>query len=364
MNQLKFTLKIALTWFFLLNVLTSSAQSVEVIITDSISKEPIDNVYVYNKSNVFLCVSNTKGVCSFVLNDNFETKSNNIIISHIGYISKEISSSELKNNHTYQILLTPKTFELKEVLITIIKPNAQEIVAKAINQINYNYRSLYKDTTDLKVRLNFFENTTTEIADFEGNISITGTDKGFHASKYNIRKSQIKKSFYEYQTEISPNSFYTIVLVGSHLIVRKQKKFKLKYNGISEYNGLQVYKISFRLDKKCAGQSGYLLINTKDYAILHINYTINKCSKWIGAIKKPYGLIYTNLKYYKISSSYHKIKGKYEFSKGLINTQFSREKKKRIISNNTYNVTVESIKRKENKNLKYSNIDELFMYEK
>lgn len=70
---------------------------------------------------------------------------------------------------------------------------------------------------------------------------------------------------------------------------------------------------------------------------------IGKIEKWIAAIQKSKGIIYTNLEEYGVSVSYvENIKG-YKFSEGNINMLFNRTKKKKVLSNNTYDVSVKAI---------------------
>ena len=88
---------------------------------------------------------------------------------------------------------------------------------------------------------------------------------------------------------------------------------------------------------------------------------MGEIEEWIAATQKSKSIIYTNLEGYKVSVAYVEDIEGYKFSEGNINMLFNRSKKKKILSNNTYDVSVKAIETPLiPKGLNYSKANELF----
>ncbi|MBN2638337.1 MAG: hypothetical protein JXR65_04550 [Bacteroidales bacterium] len=336
------------------------AQTINLQILDSLTNKPIENVYIYTNEKKYLSVSDRNGMCQIIFPDStLITHQKDAYISHVGYAGKVISLTPSMSNHPAKVLLSPKIFELSEV--TIIFPNAGNIVQKAIENISKNYPSLQGDTLALNVSFIFLDSPNSKIADFKGKVALTKDENHLLAAKYEIKNDLINDSFYDYGNEISPSGFYSVIFVQNHAPIRLFKKFDFHYDGMTKYQGNDVYKISFIRKKKYNNISGYMLIGKNDYAITYITYKIGEINKWIAATQKSMGIIYTNLEGYEVSVSYVEgIKG-YKFSEGSINMLFNRTKKKQVLSNNTYDVSVKAIETPHIPDgLIYLNANELF----
>jgi len=335
------------------------AQTINFQILDSLTNEPIENVYIYNSEKEFLSVSDRNGLCQIIISDSTFRSHKNAYISHVGYARKVVNLPSPITNSPTKVLISPRIFEISEVTITL--PNAQVIVQKAIDKIKENYPSIRGDTLALDVGFIFLDNPNIKIADFKGKIAITKDENHLLAAKHNTTTDLINDSFYDYGNEISPSGFYSILFVQNHAPIRLFKKFDFHYDGITTYQGNDVYKISFTRENKYSNIKGYLLIKMSDYAITYISYEMGEIKKWIAATQKSKGIIYTNLDGYKVSVSYiEDIKG-YKFSEGSINMIFNRTKKKQVLSNNTYDVSVEAIETPHTPlNLIYLKANELF----
>jgi len=322
--------------------ISTTAQTINFQIVDSLSNEPIENVYIYTNEKEYLSVSDRNGMCQIIFPDStLITHQKDVYISHVGYVDKVIRLTSSMSNYTTKVLLSPRIFELSEVTIT--PPNANNIVQKAIENISKNYPSIRGDTLALNVSFIFLDNPNSKIADFKGKIAVTKDENHLLAAKYVTTNDLINDSFYDYGNEISPGGFYSIIFVQNHAPIRLFKKFDFHYDGMTTYQGSDVYKISFIRKNRYNNISGYMLIKKNDYAITYITYKIGKIEKWIAATQKLKGIIYTNLERYEVSVSYVEyIKG-YKFSEGSINMLFNRTKKKKILSNNTYDVSVKAI---------------------
>lgn len=270
-----------------------------------------------------------------------------------------IELAQLSSDKKIEIRLSPKTFELGE--ISISPPNAENIVQKAIENIDKNYYSLYGDTIDLNVNFLFFDNPDHRIADFKGQIAVTNNRNNLSAAKYSVAKHAINESFYDYKAEISPNGFYSVLFIKSHAVIRKAKKMKFHFEEIVKYQGNDVYKISFQYNSRYINLSGYMFINMDDYAITYLTYELGECKKWLASTHKSKGMIYTNLEHYRCYTSFVKNDDRYRFSNGSINMLFNQSKKHKILSHNTYNVTVKRIARTTERNgLIFTNVNNLF----
>jgi hypothetical protein len=319
------------------------AQTIDLQIVDSLTNEPIENVYVYNNGKEFLSVSDKNGVCKIVLpTSTLTTQFKEVNVSHIGYAAKVIETKSLISNNFTKVLLSPTSYELHEV--AVIPPNVKNIIEKAIENIPKNYPPIQGDTLALDVNFTFLDNPNSKIADYNGKIALTSNGKHLLAAKYATENNLISNSFYDYNNEISPGGFYSIIFIQNHAPIRLSKKMDFHYDGIITNQGHDTYKISFIRKSKYNNISGYMLINTNDYAITYITYEMGEIKKWIAATHKSMGIVYTNLEKYKVCVSYiEDIKG-YQFSDGAINMLFNRTKKEKVLSNNTYDVSFKATK--------------------
>lgn len=336
------------------------AQTINFQIIDSLTNEPVENVYVYNSKKEFLSVSDKDGMCQIVFSDTTQTMHpKNAYISHIGYAPKILIITTSMSNRTVKILLNPTIFELGE--ITVTPPNANNIVQKAIENIPKNYPSIRGDTLALSVNFVFFDNPNSKIADFKGNIAVKNDGANLLAAKYAIEKNLINNTFFDYANEISPGAFYSIIPIQNHAPLRMTKKVDFHYDGTLSYQGSDAYKISFIRKGRYTNLSGYMLINKDKFAIPYITYEIGEIKNWIAATQKSKGIVYTNLERYNVCVTYSEdIKG-FRFSEGAINVLFNKTNKKEVLSNNTYDMSVKTIETEEVPNrLTYLKVNELF----
>lgn len=336
------------------------AQTFDLQIVDSLTKEPIENVYVYNNEKEFLSVSDINGVCKIILpTSTLSMQPKEVNVSHIGYTAKIIRITSPLSNNLVTVLLNQTTYELHEV--AVIPPNVKNIIEKAIESIPKNYPSIQGDTLSLDVNFTFLDNPNSKIADYKGKIALTSNANRLLAAKYATETNLISDSFYDYDNEISPSGFYSIIFIQNHAPIRLSTKIDFHYDGIITNQGYDAYKISFIYKSKYNNITGYMLINRNNYAITYITYEIGEIKKWIAATHKSKGIIYTNLKRYNVSASYIEDINGYKFSEGAINMLFNRTKKEKVFSNNTYDVSVKTTKKRRiPSSLTYLKANELF----
>lgn len=84
----------------------------QVILIDSITNEPIVGANIYSNNGLSLCVSDIHGVIDI---NTIINKSDKILIQHISYNNKEISSQTVNNSKT--ILLSPRNILLDSIVL-------------------------------------------------------------------------------------------------------------------------------------------------------------------------------------------------------------------------------------------------------
>ncbi len=113
---MKYLVNIRHAVFLVCFLLVQGAFTQEIVILDSDSRNPVVNVLVYNANKTKTALSDFDGKCdlsSFAPNDR-------LIISHIGYLSRNITKSQLLKKGAI-IYLSVKTQQLDEVVMSISK---------------------------------------------------------------------------------------------------------------------------------------------------------------------------------------------------------------------------------------------------
>jgi thiol-disulfide isomerase/thioredoxin len=243
--------------------------------------------------------SNAEGFFSLHVPANLNTEKLKIKISSIGY-----ENVELVNPLGFKdIRMTPSTTVLKESIIFGSDLTPKGIVKKAFSRIKKNYNTkpfLYK---------NFYRHYCKEDSAY-GRLIEAATEvykrKGYKLQqprpgyKDEVRITQLRRSLDKtkvsnthlpialYQTlgtdfvgfQTKTTSALSFIIPGEVSILRpylKQTNFTLE--GITEFDGQQVYEISYRINPRDAALnglynhvtfSGRLFINTRDYAFVKV----------------------------------------------------------------------------------------------
>ncbi len=193
-------------FFLFFHLVTTQAQVVSSKIVDSISKEPIPYATILFKKRGM--ISNEEGRFSF-LYKNGAQPTDTLTISCIGYKTIAKPLNQFKDSLIY---MSPKTIELKEVVLTDKKYTAQEILEKVKANISKNYNFDYT-----KKRL-FFRQSQ---------------HQNFVKSDYTLKKSTIKelnKPFLDSVLNSVPkqNSYYTEILADLYgNLTKEQQKIDL-----------------------------------------------------------------------------------------------------------------------------------------
>ena len=191
-----------LVFIIALYSISSQAQVISSKIVDSISKEPIPYATILFKKKGI--ISNEEGRFSFLYKKGAQP-TDTLTISCIGFKTIAKPLSQFKDSLIY---MSPKTIELKEVVLTDKKYTAKEIIEKVKENITKNYNFDYT-----KKRLFFRESQ----------------HQNFVKSDYTLKKSTIKelnKPFLDSVLNSVPkqNSYYTEILADLYGNFTKEKQ--------------------------------------------------------------------------------------------------------------------------------------------
>ena len=145
--------KIFVSLIFILSILNSSSQTLQVKVIDSISEIPIaySNVYFSNNNGLI-----TDGIGNFELIKSQLSQNDSMYVSMIGYDKK----SFLVNNFNDSLIkLVQSPIKLSSVFLTSKKLSSDEIISSVIKNIEINYE---KEFTENKIYLSRKSNSITE----------------------------------------------------------------------------------------------------------------------------------------------------------------------------------------------------------
>jgi len=130
--------------FFLCSLSLVSAQKEDYVsgkLVDATTKEPIVFATIQLKNEAIGVISNTDGGFRFPLS--LKKTSDTLMISSMGYQTKEVLLSNFPSDVRYLIEITPAVTSLEEVVVTKKKlskiRSAEEVVRRALNRIPQNY---------------------------------------------------------------------------------------------------------------------------------------------------------------------------------------------------------------------------------
>ena len=145
--------KIFVSLIFILSILNSSSQTLQIKVIDSISEKPIaySNVYFSNNNGLI-----TDGTGNFELIKSQLSQNDSMYVSMIGYDKK---SFLINNFNDSLIKLVQSPIQLSSVFLTSKKLSSDEIILSVIKNIEMNYE---KEFTENKIYLSRKSNSITE----------------------------------------------------------------------------------------------------------------------------------------------------------------------------------------------------------
>ena len=145
--------KIFVSLIFILSILNSSSQTLQIKVIDSISEKPIAYSNVYFSNNNGLITDDTG---NFELIKSQLSQNDSMYVSMIGYDKK----SFLVNNFNDSLIkLVQSPIQLSSVFLTSKKLSSDEIISSVVKNIDMNYE---KEFTENKIYLSKKSNSITE----------------------------------------------------------------------------------------------------------------------------------------------------------------------------------------------------------
>ncbi|MDB4924868.1 carboxypeptidase-like regulatory domain-containing protein [Mucilaginibacter sp.] len=203
-------------------------------------------------------------------------------ISCIGFKTKLLPITDLKNGEQLNIVLEKSTTELKEVTITYY--NALKIIQKAIDRIPENYinhphilRGFYRMYT-------YNNNTPLQLSEAVFDVYNFGYADA-HADVFRLIKARNEKNdrdFNSLEFAQKPNNIFEEDVVNhlhacGFLNEEGLTKHQFEVNGIVDIKGYQAYEIVFK-EKPGSGEKTYrgrMYIDSKTYAFIYFDFGLS-----------------------------------------------------------------------------------------
>ncbi|HOP03971.1 MAG TPA: carboxypeptidase-like regulatory domain-containing protein [Tenuifilaceae bacterium] len=313
------------------------------VLKDSKSKNEIVFATISVPGTHIGTVSNSDG--EFTLKIQKSLNATELIISHLGYLTKTVSLADLKKGNENEILVDPSSVEIKE--ITIRPENAQSIVQGAIYRIPENY------SNKASMQTGFYRETVKQRRDYlsisEGVIDIYKTSykntlESDRVRIFKARKSSNVKSADTLMLKLIGGPKVTLLLdIARHpdLLFWEEKlnEYSFALEDIVSIDGKMNYVISFKqlptIDIPL--YVGKLYIETESLAITMAEFGINLDDKdkasQLFVKKKPAGVKIT-----PVSTSYlvtfKEQDGKYYFNYARNELSFKCNWRRKLFNSN------------------------------
>lgn len=255
-------MKKVLTLLFLILISDGYAQSTEIslVLRDSETKLPIEDVTVYVLKTKQSLLSNAQGVVTFVLNGN-----SNIQITHTSYISVALRSNTLKEK-VNEVLLKSSVQNLDEIIIT--KQHPQKILKSLIENSIQNLSTPAR----LKVYSREFFKLNGNYSYYNDgliNFQISGKDKNFKTDilveqnrSYGLLNTDVSNDLLGYNLNDIMENYYNFKYLNPILEPRAKKEFDFIIKSFSANKDYYVMLVT-PLDKTKGLPDDYTIIYDK-----------------------------------------------------------------------------------------------------
>ncbi len=314
-----------LTTLIMLLVLTSQlaisqSRIVEGRVIDKTTGEEVSFASVGIKDNAIGTSSNVDGYFSIKIPASLDGKDIVLTFSCVGFETFALKNPE----DSVVIYLTPSRLQLRELLVFNHNLKPERIVSRAFSRItlNYNiepfvYKSFYrhycKDDSIygrlIEAAVDIYKRKGYRIQQHmpgdKEEVKVTQLRRSLDHSK--ISSSHVPISLYSVMGA-DPVSYQTKSKRGMEMFKRyyvsslkkNMKRFSFSFDGITEYDGEEVYRIRYELkndDTFDTHQDGVLYITTGDYAIIK--------SEWNGYSETDTTRSFTIYKKYNYKYYHH-----------------------------------------------------------
>ena len=336
-------------FFFSLNLISQS-QFVEYkgTVVDVDSKNTLESVSITIKNTNISTFTNSEG--EFILKVPSDTKEQNVILTLLGYQTKEVNLNEFSNEN-FKIELELKIIELPQVNVTQFK-NAESLVRLMLQNRANNY-------LDKPVLMTAFYRES--IKKRNRNVSLTEAVVNLFKQSYlNRSRDVMKLNIARKSTDYKRLDTLAIKLQGGpfstlYLDIMKYPDYLFVDEAVEDYeysfeqptmvNNKVVYVVKFvkKPDDEPLGYFGKLFIDANSIALAGASYSLNvedrKRASEVLVKKKPRDVVaYPTEANYKVS--YQEKNGKWYYSYGIANLTFKVDKKGKLF-NTLYSVSSE-----------------------
>ena len=336
-------------FFFSLNLISQS-QFVEYkgTVVDVDSKNTLESVSITIKNTNISTFTNSEG--EFILKVPSDTKEQNVILTLLGYQTKEVNLNEFSNEN-FKIELELKIIELPQVNVTQFK-NAESLVRLMLQNRANNY-------LDKPVLMTAFYRES--IKKRNRNVSLTEAVVNLFKQSYLHRSRDVMKlNIARKSTDYKRLDTLAIKLQGGpfstlYLDIMKYPEYLFIDEAVEDYeytfeqptmvNNKVVYVVKFvkKPDDEPLGYFGKLFIDANSIALAGASYSLNvedrKRASEVLVKKKPRDVVaYPTEANYKVS--YQEKNGKWYYSYGIANLTFKIDKKGKLF-NTLYSVSSE-----------------------
>lgn len=343
---------ILLAFVLCFSTLTLSAQNTFMefkgIVIDSDTQKPLESVNLTVKNTNISTITNTEG--EFVLKVPESSQVTTVVLSLLGYQTKEMGLNELSKENT-KITLSEKIVELPQVKVTGFK-NAEALIRKV-------FENKEKNNLDQPVLMTAFYRET--IKKRNRNVSLTEAVVNLYKQSYlnksrdvmklhKARKSTDYKHLDTLAFKLQGGPFSTL-----YLDIMKYPEYIFNNETIDDYtytfdqpttvNDKLVYVVNFKKkpDDNPLYYYGKLYIDANALALTSATYALNiEDRKKAGDFfvrKKPNDVItYPTEASYKVN--YQEKNGKWYYSYGSVNLTFKVNKKRKLF-NSEYSISSE-----------------------
>ena len=301
----------------------AKTNNLEGVIREKKSNLPIPYVDVYYSSNNKSTIANSKGKFSIIKNPN-----DYLVFSSFGYKSDSLQIKEVINSKKSIDILLQKTENstiLDEVILKSIKTlSAKEILKRAEKKVEKNYvqtpfnQSLfYKVQWFNKDSLVFNEEAIIETYFKKGNSGTNNPDNNIFGNVLQLRNTT---NNFSKKKEKGIGSLWNVIIrdiiLSKTNVLYRKSSYELKKEGLIEYDGKEVYKISFINNSPGSYSTGYgypapissngiIYIDKQSFAVLYYEHCVERekqTSKHYKNKSQPF---------HKIIQSYKEVNGKY-----------------------------------------------------
>ena len=336
-------------FFFSLNLISQS-QFVEYkgTVVDVDSKNTLESVSITIKNTNISTFTNSEG--EFILKVPSDTKEQKVILTLLGYQTKEVNLNEFSNEN-FKIELELKIIELPQVNVTQFK-NAESLVKLMLQNRANNY-------LDKPVLMTAFYRES--IKKRNRNVSLTEAVVDLFKQSYlNRSRDVMKLNIARKSTDYKRLDTLAIKLQGGpfstlYLDIMKYPEYLFVDEAVEDYeysfeqptmvNNKVVYVVKFvkKPDDEPLGYFGKLFIDANSIALAGASYSLNvedrKRASEVLVKKKPRDVVaYPTEANYKVS--YQEKNGKWYYSYGIANLTFKVDKKGKLF-NTLYSVSSE-----------------------